>query len=119
MAEPRIPVTVWRDDVRFELMVPPGANLRQALLDHALTPYAWLTRQLNCGGRGLCATCGVWLAADKAPTHWHDRLARRFGYARLSCQIAVDGPLTVHLDTDKRIWGGRRPRWRDSQGGAT
>jgi hypothetical protein len=41
------------------------------------------------------------------PTHWHDWLAARYGYPRLSCQITVDRPLTVYLLPDKTIWGGR------------
>jgi ferredoxin len=97
--------TQWHD-----LAVPDGANLRRVLLQHGLSPYTRWTRSLNCGGRGLCATCGVRLADEApAPTHWHDQLAARFGYPRLSCQITVDGPLTVHLLPDKRIWGARAP----------
>jgi hypothetical protein len=41
------------------------------------------------------------------PTHWHDRLAARFGYPRLSCQIRVTRPLTVRLLPEKIIWGQR------------
>ncbi|MCS6880396.1 MAG: 2Fe-2S iron-sulfur cluster-binding protein [Oscillochloridaceae bacterium] len=101
------------------LDVPDGANLRQALLAAGLSPYAALTRQLNCGGRGLCATCGVWLETGAPPpAHWHDELAARFGYPRLSCQITVTSDLTVRLVTDKRVWGRRDParRWRASDG---
>lgn len=105
-----LPVTVWRDDERHELALPRGSNLRRALLAAGLTPYTWLTRQANCGGRGLCATCGVRLDAGPRATHWHDRAADRFGYPRLSCQITVEQPLTVRLVTDKIIWGGRRRR---------
>jgi ferredoxin len=85
-----------------------GANLRRVLLRHGLSPYTRWTRHLNCGGRGLCATCGVRIE-DPAPppTHWHDRLAARFGYPRLSCQITVTRPLAVRLLPEKIIWGGR------------
>lgn len=107
-------LTVLVDETRHTLVVPHGVNLRRALLDAGLSPYAALTRQVNCGGRGLCATCGVWLE-DKgfAPEHWHDRLAAQFGYPRLSCQITVTHDLLVRLVTDKRIWGRRDPsrRW--------
>ena len=120
MAQPgRHTVTVLADARVQTLEVPDGANLRQALLDAGLSPYARLTRQLNCGGRGLCATCGVWLEAGApAPNHWHDQLAARFGYPRLSCQITVTGDLTARLVTDKRIWGRRDPgrRWRPPDG---
>ena len=91
-----------------EITAPDGANLRWLLLAHGLSPYTALTRHANCGGRGLCATCGVRLdPPEPSPTHWHDRLADRFGYPRLSCQIAVDRDLTVRLLPDKMVWGKR------------
>jgi hypothetical protein len=43
------------------------------------------------------------------PAHWHDALAARFGYPRLSCRVVVDRPLVVELVADKRVWGGREP----------
>jgi len=97
------------DSARWHrLPAPHGANLRRVLLRHELSPYTRWTRRLNCGGRGLCATCGVRFDGDApAPTHWHDRLAARFGYPRLSCQIAVDRPLSVRLLPGKIIWGRR------------
>lgn len=85
-----------------------GGNLRRLLLRHDLSPYTRWTERVNCGGRGLCATCGVRIAEAPAPTHWHDRLAARYGYPRLSCQVTVNCPLTVYLLPDKRVWGGRR-----------
>ncbi len=58
------------------LNVEAGVNLRRALLDAELSPYVWLTRRLNCGGRGLCATCGVWVVDERdeppPPQQWHD-----------------------------------------------
>jgi len=92
------------------LDVPHGANLRRVLLDAGLSPYTSLTRRANCGGRGLCATCGVLLGAGAPPPrHWHDKLAARWGYPRLSCLVSVEGPLTVRLDDHKRVWGRRDP----------
>ncbi|MGF1533330.1 MAG: hypothetical protein ACFCUI_06490 [Bernardetiaceae bacterium] len=87
-----------------------GDNLRRLLLQHGFSPYAPLTQRLNCGGRGLCATCGVWIHAPELlpPTHWHDRLAHRFGYSRLSCQISVNQDITLQLDAQKKIWGSPR-----------
>jgi ferredoxin len=85
-----------------------GTTLRDHLLEHGLSPYARLTERANCGGNGLCATCGVRIpAGEPDPTHWHDRLAARFGYPRLSCQIRIRGPMVVELVDDKRVWGGR------------
>ena len=101
-----VPLTVFDGDERIELAVEPGRILRDALLDAGVSPYAAATRRLNCGGRGLCATCGVRIREDTQPEHWHDRLADRFGYPRLSCQVTVDGPMTVEL-VDKLVWGPR------------
>ena len=85
-----------------------GTNLRQALLQRGISPYTAYTRRLNCGGRGLCATCGVWITSDApAPEHWHDKAAHRFGYPRLSCQVTIDRDMEVEL-VEKWIWGGRR-----------
>jgi len=99
-------LTVRDGDDRIELAVEPGRNLRDALLEAGLSPYAVATRRLNCGGRGLCATCGVRLREGPPPEHWHDRLADRFGYPRLSCQVSVDAPMTAEL-VDKLVWGSR------------
>lgn len=97
------------DGIRWHrLTAQQGANLRRVLLRHDLSPYTQWTRRLNCGGRGLCATCGVRIDdPTPLPTHWHDRLAARFGYPRLSCQIAITRPLVVRLLPEKIIWGRR------------
>ena len=91
------------------LLAPRGATLRDALLAGDCSPYAPLARRANCGGRGLCATCGVRYhdATAPRPDHWHDRLADRFGYPRLSCQISVTEDCAVRIP-DKRLWGSRK-----------
>jgi len=87
-----------------------GTTVREALLGAGISPYAELTRRLNCGGRGLCATCGVRVIDPApAPTHWHDRLAAAWGYPRLSCQIEVRANLAIAL-VDKIVWGARVSR---------
>ncbi len=111
-------LTIYAADAVYTLRVAHGANLRQTLLTAGFSPYAALTRRANCGGRGICATCGVWLAAGApAPTHWHDRLAAEWGYPRLSCQISIADDLTVRLVDNKLIWGARDPerRWREDE----
>lgn len=103
-------LTVITEGERHTLQVADGANLRRVLLDNGFSPYAMLTQNLNCGGRGLCATCGVWIETNEPPPeHWHDKLAKQFGYPRLSCQISVDKDMTVQILDDKRIWGDRDP----------
>lgn len=103
-----VSLVVGEDGKRTELAVEPGRNLRRVLLEADLSPYATATSRLNCGGRGICATCGVRIRDGPPPDHWHDRLAARFGYPRLSCQVSVDGPMTVDL-VDKLVWGSREP----------
>lgn len=102
----RVELTVEHDGETTVLSVPRGANLRRALLDAGVSPYTALTERLNCGGRGLCATCGVRMLTPRAPEHWHDRLAAQFGYPRLSCQLTVGRPMHVRVP-EKLMWGGR------------
>ncbi|MEM1115962.1 MAG: 2Fe-2S iron-sulfur cluster-binding protein [Bacteroidota bacterium] len=97
-----------REGETHRLGVEAGAVLREALLEAGLSPYTGLTARANCGGRGLCATCGVWAEPAPAPTHWHDRLAADWGYPRLSCQIRVEADLAVEIPP-KVVWGKRRP----------
>ncbi|NJL05068.1 MAG: 2Fe-2S iron-sulfur cluster binding domain-containing protein [Chloroflexaceae bacterium] len=105
-----VALTVYAGAQGYRFWVRRGTNLRRVLLALSLSPYAPLTRQRNCGGRGLCATCGVWLEqGEPPPTHWHDALAAQYGYPRLSCQITLEADLTVRLLTDKLIWGQRDP----------
>jgi ferredoxin len=102
-------VVVHHGGSETTLTTASGRPLRRVLLDAGLSPYAAATERLNCGGRGLCATCGVRLLDGPDPDHWHDRLAARFGYPRLSCQVTVDRDIAVRLVEDKRVWGGREP----------
>lgn len=103
-------LTILNDGEEHILQVESGSNLRRALLDAGISPYATLTRIANCGGRGICATCGVWIDENEPdPEHWHDRIGSRFGYPRLSCQITVRSDMTVRILHDKRIWGDRDP----------
>lgn len=99
-------LTVLIDDETRILQARHGANLRQTLLDAGISPYGSISKRLNCGGNGICATCGVDIAEanEPQPTHWHDKLAKRFGYPRLSCQIVIDRAMTIRIITDKRMW---------------
>ena len=111
MDDTSLMVTVIQAGHSQTLPARQGQNLRAWLLQQGFSPYARLTRTLNCGGRGLCATCGVWIVlGEPLPSHWHDKLAYRYGYARLSCQITITQSMTVHLDDEKRVWGKRRTR---------
>jgi ferredoxin len=103
----RVSIFVRHGADETELRVRRGRNLRDILREHDLSPYTRATERANCGGRGLCATCGVRLRRGPPPEHWHDRLAARFGYPRLSCQIAVEPGMIVELVEDKLVWGPR------------
>ncbi|PSQ14076.1 ferredoxin [Halobacteriales archaeon QS_8_69_73] len=101
-----VPVTVVDGDEETTLSVAEGRVLRDALQEAGFDVYGAVSRQANCGGRGLCGTCGVRLADPPAPEpeQWHDAAAERWGYPRLSCQIQVTEPLTVEL-VEKVVWG--------------
>ena len=101
-----VSVVVVHDDGETKLTVTRGRTLRDVLIEAGFSPYTRLTERANCGGRGLCATCGVRLD-DVDADHWHDRLAARFGYPRLSCQVTVDRDMRVRLVDDKLVWGSR------------
>jgi len=88
------------------LTAPAGATLRDVLVEAGLSPYTRLTERLNCGGRGLCGTCGVRIDEGPDAEHWHDALADRWGYPRLSCQVRLDGDARVRL-AEKVVWGRR------------
>jgi len=104
-----VPVTVVDGDERSTVHVERGEQLRDALLKRGYEVYGSLSARANCGGRGLCGTCGVRVEPAPEPTHWHDEAAARFGYPRLSCQMSVEEPLTVHL-VEKRMWGQLLPQ---------
>jgi ferredoxin len=88
------------------LTAPAGARLRDVLIDAGHSPYTRLTERANCGGRGLCGTCGVRIDDGPAPDHWHDALAERWGYPRLSCQVTLREDVRVRLP-EKVVWGRR------------
>jgi len=105
MAE-EVRLVVVDGETESELTVEQGRVLRDVLLEAGFSPYSRLTERANCGGRGLCATCGVRIAERVEPEHWHDTLAARFGYPRLSCQIEIEQDLRVEL-VEKVVWGSR------------
>ena len=109
-----VPLTVVDGDDETLFEVERGTVLRDALLERDLPVYGTVSRHVNCGGRGLCATCTVEVTPAPEPTHWHDAAANRFGYPRLSCQITVEEPMTVRL-LDKHVWGQVLPRRRSSE----
>jgi ferredoxin len=108
-----VPVTVVEGEAETTVEIERGRVLRDALLERGFGVYGTVSRHANCGGRGLCGTCGVAVDPAPEPSHWHDRAARRFGYPRLSCCLTVEEPMTVEL-LDKHVWGQITPGRRDS-----
>ena len=100
----RVPVTVIDGGDETTIEVEPGTPLREALLANGFGVYGSVSRLANCGGRGICGTCGVRIAASPAASGYHDAAAKRWGYPRLSCRIEVTEPLTVEL-LEKVMWG--------------
>lgn len=101
-------ITVNFEGNSFEIQAVKGSNLRKVLLIYNLSPYSKINRKLNCGGNGICATCGVFiLNKSPNPTHWHDKLAAKFYYPRLSCQITIEEDMEIEIPK-KLIWGKRR-----------
>jgi ferredoxin len=99
-----VPVTVHDGADETTIEVPAGTVLRDALLNHDFEVYGSVSRMANCGGRGLCGTCGVRIAESVPAAGYHDAAAKQWGYPRLSCRIRVTEPLTVTL-VEKAVWG--------------
>jgi ferredoxin len=103
-----IPVTVREDGEETVIEAERGAILRDVLRSNGVDVYGSVSRVTNCGGRGLCGTCGVRIeGADGTAVPaagLHDAAAKRWGYLRLSCRIRVTEPMTVEL-VEKVLWG--------------
>ena len=100
-----ITVSVVTDNASIDLEVAEGRVLRDVLLDAGFDVYGTVSRHANCGGRGLCGTCGVRIREGAPePEQWHDAASDRWGYPRLSCQIRVTEPMVVEL-VGKVVWG--------------
>jgi len=106
MAGDHCEVVYVRVDGERLLTAPKGATLRDVLRDGGCSPYTRVTERANCGGRGLCGTCGVRIDDGPSATHWHDALAERWGYPRLSCQVRLTEDVRVRLP-EKVVWGRR------------
>ena len=106
----QVKLTVWKNRMKYEFLLPVGKNLRKVLIEKGVSPYSAFNNKINCRGKGLCATCGVFLMnSDPTPTHWHDHIARAFGYPRLSCQIEIREDMEIEIPP-QWIWGKRRKR---------
>ncbi len=97
------------------LDVKAGRSVRDVALEAGIYPNREFFRGFNCGGRGLCGTCKVWVReltdhATSAP----NRREKFYGMGdgrRLACQTRVQGDVEVttipggddRLATDRNI----------------
>ena len=81
------------------LVVPPGANLREALLDAGVEVYPFVWALLNCRGHGICGSCRVKVTGGEenlSPrTDVESRKLRKRPDLRLACQCVVRGDVKV------------------------
>jgi len=54
-----VTLTVREDGAETTIEAPRGAVLRDVLRSHGFDVYGSVSKVANCGGRGLCGTCGV------------------------------------------------------------
>lgn len=77
-----------------------GANLRRAAMNAGVNPYKGLNNFNNCGGLGQCGTCVMEIldgAQNLSPRSEVEEtyLADRPSSYRLSCQVSINGDVTV------------------------
>ena len=92
--------------------VQAGRSIREIALEVGIYPNREFFRGFNCGGRGLCGTCKVWVhAPDKAtsPPNLRERFHGMGDGRRLACQTRVLGDLEVATfpGGDDRLTAGR------------
>ena len=61
----KVELTVYYEGKTIVLETTKGTNLRKLLLENGLSPYSKINQKLNCGGNGICATCGVFILKNK------------------------------------------------------
>jgi len=95
----QVAVTVWEGAGQKEIYLSPGENLLMGLVREGLPIDFFCTT-------GKCRTCALRMhipqasASDAAATEQYrlgpDAIGKGF---RLACQVYVNGPLSVYLDT--------------------
>lgn len=76
-----------------------GLPLREIALAGGVYPNRELLRGVNCGGRGICGTCRVWVAETSpgsvSPPTLREKIHGVHGSRRLACQTRVHGDIEV------------------------
>ena len=79
--------------------VEAGRRLRAIALDAGVYPNREFLRGVNCGGRGICGTCKVWVhpSSEKSvsPPNIREKIHGAAVGRRLACQTEVLGDIEV------------------------
>lgn len=103
-------------NLKKDIEVAPGSNLRLELRKAGIPVYSGLSRFLNCHGLGLCGTCKVLVKQGM------DNLSAKTGRERfklatmvsaighedemrLSCQVQVNGDCTIETTPALNLYG--------------
>ena len=92
-------------NLKTELEVPEGANLRKEALGANIALYPGIHKYLNCRGLALCAKCAVVVKEGRencSPPGFRERLRLFLSYlpigregVRLACQTRVAGDIGI------------------------
>ncbi|MGD9648692.1 MAG: 2Fe-2S iron-sulfur cluster-binding protein [Pirellulales bacterium] len=95
-------------NVKKQVQVPEGTNLRNAALEAGVPVYQGLDRVFNCHGMGTCGSCCVLMnkgAENASPMSWWERMRLRMSLffldpayedrRRLACCTRVNGDMEV------------------------
>lgn len=77
--------------------VPAGSNLLDVAEQNGIQIYRGMWPHMNCGGRGLCGRCGVWVPRSEGASGrtLFERFRRVQGELRLACRVRVMGDVEV------------------------
>lgn len=97
----------------LQVEVQPGRKVRAIALENGIYVNREWVKGVNCGGRGICGTCNVWIkAADGAvsPPNMREKLHGMGVGRRLACQTEVRGDIevTTMAGGDDRLDPGRK-----------
>jgi len=97
----------------LQVEAPPGRTVREVALEHGIKVNREPIKGLNCGGRGLCGTCKVWVNTETDTALSPPSLLERFhgasGGRRLACRAEIRGDvrITTMPGGDDRLEQGR------------